>query len=74
MDILQWAGAVGVIVSYYFMITNPKVSIYISIAACSCAGLWAWLLTPTAYGVLTIEVFVIVMGFRNLRKIGLRAA
>jgi hypothetical protein len=69
MNFLQWAGAVGVIVSYFFMITNPRLSVYVSIVACTFAGLWAYLLTPTAWGVLTIEVFVIVMGLRNLWKL-----
>lgn len=73
MDALQWLGTVGVIVSYYFMVTNPRLAIYISIGACSVAGLWAYLLTPTAYGVLTLELFVIVMGLRNLWKLATRS-
>lgn len=72
MDVLQWLGTIGVIVSYYFMVTNPRLSIYISIVSCGVAGLWAYLLTPTAYGVLTLEVFVIVMGLRNLWKVAKR--
>lgn len=68
MNFLQWSAAVGVIVSYYYMITNPRLSIIISIIGCSLAAAWALLLSPVAYGVLTIEVFVILMGIRNFFK------
>lgn len=69
MDFLQWAATACVIVSYYFMVTRPSWCVYISLIGCSLMGLWAMLLSPAAYGVLTLELFVIAMGIRNLIKL-----
>lgn len=69
MNFLQWGGTVLVVASYWFFVTNPRVAVVLSIAGCALAGVWAFLLVPTAWGVLTLEVFVLTMGVRNLIKL-----
>jgi len=69
MTVLQWSGTLLVMLSYWFYVTNPKLAIILSIAGCALAGIWAFLLSPTAWGVLTLEVFVLTMGVRNLMKL-----
>lgn len=69
MDILQWSGTVLVIASYAILITRPRTAVVLTIVGCALAGLWAYLLTPTAWGVFTLEVFVLVMSLRNLVKL-----
>lgn len=69
MLILQWAGTILVMASYWFYVTNPKLAVVLSVAGCALAGLWAYLLTPTAWGVFTLEIFVLMMGVRNLWKL-----
>lgn len=67
MDTLQWGGAVGVVVSYWFYISNPRLSIFFSLAGCGLAAIWA--VNVPAWGILFIEVFVFGLGVRNLYKL-----
>jgi hypothetical protein len=66
---LQWSGTILVMLSYWFYVTKPKAAIILSVGGCALAGLWAYLLTPTAWGVFALEVFVLTMGVRNLWKL-----
>ncbi len=70
LDLIQWTGSLLICGGFYFMVTQPRVSAAVTIIGCAALVLWAFLLTPIAYGIVTLQSVVILLSMRNLSKSG----